>query len=161
MILASLFILVDIFPLIALFPFLLHLISKWLFLMQLSLPILILIQIISLITSYGVIRGSQMRLNANYEKSLSITSSGKGVSDNCISCIIWWRLGEDKNQSILACEKLKNLVSTKDNILKTTLPHYMFNISNPSWYSWLKYNYFLGTRTIIHIEIIYGHIQKP
>lgn len=111
--------------------------------------------------SYGIIKGSQMRLNSNIEESLSIISDGKGGSDNCISCIIWWRLGEDKNQSILACEKLKNLVSTKDNNLKTTIPYYMFNISNPSWYSWLKHNYFLGMRTIKHIEIIYGQIQKP
>ena len=102
-----------------------------------------------------------MRLVSDYEESFSIISGGKGESDDCISCIIWWKLGEDENQSISTSEKLKNLVSTKDNILKATIPYYMFNISNTSWYSWLKHNYFLGMRTIKHIEIIYGQIQKP
>ncbi len=56
--------------------------------MQLSLPILILIQIISLMISYGIIRGSYMRLVSDYEESFSIISGGKGESDDCISCII-------------------------------------------------------------------------
>ena len=88
--------------------------------------------------SYGIIRGSYMRLVSDYEESFSIISGGKGESDDCISCIIWWKLGEDENQSISTSEKLKNQESTND-ILKTIIPHYMFHVSNPSWFSWPKH----------------------
>lgn len=70
------------------------------------------------------------------------------------------KIGKDENQSISTSGILKSPESTNDKYMMTTSSHFILNMSNPSWYYWTNYDYYLGMRIIKHIEIIYGQIQR-